>query len=191
MLQPTLSRLTGGVRVQFLAVCALASLTAGQLLAAGEPGIHLADTYQPGDFRLVDEGKSADVLIDSGDFKVDQIAAADLVDDVHRVTGVSPRLVNQPPSLSDYAVFIGTLGRSPVIDNLAKAGKIDSAAIAGQWESFLIQVVADPAPGVKFGLVIAGSDRRGTAYGVFELSECIGVSPWVWWADVAPRTGKA
>ena len=62
--------------------------------------------------------------------------------------------------------------------------KIDVSSIAGKWESFLIQVVAKPLPGVSSALVIAGSDKRGTIYGIYDLSEQIGVSPWYWWADV-------
>jgi Glycosyl hydrolase family 115/Gylcosyl hydrolase family 115 C-terminal domain len=84
-------------------------------------------------------------------------------------------------------VLIGTIGRSTLIDGLIRAGKLEVKSIAGKWESFVLATVADPLPGVRMGLVIAGSDRRGTAYGVFDLSEAIGVSPWVWWADVAPR----
>ncbi len=65
----------------------------------------------------------------------------------------------------------------------------------GQWEAFCLQTVARPAAGVQNALVIVGSDRRGTAYGVFELSEQLGVSPWYWWADVPvkrrlPRISK-
>ena len=48
-----------------------------------------------------------------------------------------------------------------------------------------------PAPGVKQALVIAGSDKRGTIYGIYELSEQLGVSPWYWWADVPPKKRKA
>ncbi len=52
-----------------------------------------------------------------------------------------------------------------------------------RWESYLIEVVRNPFPGVNKALVIVGSDRRGTAYGLFSISETIGVSPWYWWAD--------
>jgi len=55
---------------------------------------------------------------------------------------------------------------------------------SGWWEACLTQVVDDPLPGVERALVIAGSDRRGTAYGIFELSKQIGVSPWYYFADV-------
>jgi beta-xylosidase len=84
-------------------------------------------------------------------------------------------------------VLVGTLGRNAWIDRLVKEGNLDVAGIAGKWETFLIQVVDRPFPGVDQALVIAGSDRRGTVYGMFDLSSRIGVSPWVWWADVPPK----
>jgi hypothetical protein len=66
------------------------------------------------------------------------------------------------------------------------AGKLDVAAIRGQWEAFLVEVIEQPLPGVDRALVIAGSDKRGTIYGIYEISQQIGVSPWYWWADVPP-----
>jgi hypothetical protein len=58
--------------------------------------------------------------------------------------------------------------------------------VQGKWEAFLIQHVAAPMPGVERALVIAGADKRGTIFGIYELSQQIGVSPWYWWADVPP-----
>ena len=81
-------------------------------------------------------------------------------------------------------VIIGTLGLSKTIDRLAVGGKLDVAGVRGQWESYVLQVVKNPLPGVEKALVVAGSDRRGTIYGIYQLSELIGVSPWYWWADV-------
>jgi hypothetical protein len=64
-------------------------------------------------------------------------------------------------------------------------GKLQGiAAIRGRWEATLSQIVEQPLPGVRRALVIAGSDRRGTAYGLMRVSQSIGVSPWYWWADV-------
>jgi hypothetical protein len=125
--------------------------------------------------------------VDKEDFKVARIAAECLATDVERVTGVSPALKNELRELSGPAVLIGTIGKSAAIDELIRSGKLEVKPIAGQWESFVIATVTNPAPGVSAALVIAGSDRRGTAYGVFTLSEAIGVSPWVWWADVPPQ----
>ncbi|MBN1854414.1 MAG: glycosyl hydrolase 115 family protein [Pirellulales bacterium] len=72
-----------------------------------------------------------------------------------------------------------------MIDGLVAAGKIDVSAIKGKWEAYIAVVVDNPMAGVNKALIIAGSDRRGTAFGVFGLSESMGVSPWYWWADVA------
>src|SRR5699024_7258352 len=70
------------------------------------------------------------------------------------------------------------------IQRLAENEKIKIDSLEGEWERYLIQVVEDPFPGVEKALVVIGSDRRGTAYGLLSISEVIGVSPWYWWADV-------
>ncbi|MCY4743417.1 glycosyl hydrolase 115 family protein [Pelomonas sp. UHG3] len=82
-------------------------------------------------------------------------------------------------------IWVGTAGRHAQID--AQAERLGLGALKGCWECFRIAVLRDPAPGVKQALVIAGADLRGTAYGVYTLSQALGVSPWVWWADLAPR----
>lgn len=142
-------------------------------------------------FPLATGHKAADVYVDPDDWKVARIAAEDLTEDIQRVTGRRPRLKYAPNGLSKQAVLVGTIGRSGVIDRLAQSGKLHVGDIENKWESFVIQTVPDPMPGVQQALVIAGSDRRGTAYGVYELSRRIGVSPWYWWADVTPKRRKA
>lgn len=146
----------------------------------------VTETYHPGDFKLVYDRQAADIYVDENEHKVAQTAAGDFVDDVERVTGQGPQLKHSIDELSRHAVLIGTIGQSTIIDKLVKAGKIDVRNVAGQWETFIQTVVSQPLPGVEKALVIAGSDRRGTAYGVYDLSEKIGVSPWYWWADVTP-----
>jgi len=144
----------------------------------------VVDTFGEGHFPFVHDERAADVFVDSKDWTVARIAGRDLTKDIERVTGCKALLKHSPDDLSSLAVLVGTLGKSPVIDGLVKAGKIEVEDIRGQWETSLMQVISDPLPGVKQGLVIVGSDRRGTAYGVYELSRLIGVSPWYWWADV-------
>ncbi|HTB62887.1 MAG TPA: glycosyl hydrolase 115 family protein, partial [Opitutales bacterium] len=152
--------------------------------AADAPWVH--DTYKDGDFKLAQGTQMAEVFVAPEDFKCDQIAANLFTEDVERVTGHKPSLVSDAAKLKGPAVILGTLGQSPVIDKLVADGKFDAKQLQGQWESFLIGTVANPLPGVDSALVICGSDRRGTAYGVFEVSQGIGVSPWYWWADVTP-----
>jgi hypothetical protein len=84
-----------------------------------------------------------------------------LLQQVERVTGRKPAVKQATAGLSENAVLVGTLGKSPVIDRLVKEGRLDVVDVQGQWESFVIETVPDPLPGVRRGLVIAGSDRRG------------------------------
>ena len=111
----------------------------------------------------------------------------DLQQDVLRVTAVKPDLLSDRVPRARDVVVVGTLGRSRLIDKLVGARKLDAAEIRNRWESSVIQVVPRPFPGVERALVIAGSDRRGTIFGVYDVSEQIGVSPWYWWADVPVR----
>jgi len=103
------------------------------------------------------------------------------------VTGKRPTNVTDMGRAGRQAVIIGTLGKCHFVDDLVKAKKIDVSGIRNKWETFTIATVKDPFPNLESALVIAGSDRRGTAYGVYEMSQMIGVSPWYWWADVTPE----
>lgn len=144
-------------------------------------------TFRPGDLALVHQSKTAQILFSSEDFKVVGIAASDLASDIQKVTGRKPSVSNESTRPVDTAIIIGTLGKSSVIDTIAKSGKFDAAKIRGKWERFIIATVDRPLPNIKRALVISGSDRRGTAFGVYELSQIIGVSPWYWWADATPE----
>ncbi|MEO5957508.1 MAG: glycosyl hydrolase 115 family protein [Opitutaceae bacterium] len=146
------------------------------------------------DFPVVVNGRAATIVVDSNDAEVVRLAAGLLATDIETVTGVKPGVINSVSegNRADRPfVLIGTLDQSALIKDLVQRGKLDAKAIEGKWESFLVTIVADPLPGVARALVIAGSDRRGAAYGVFEMSEAIGVSPWAWWADVTPRKRQA
>jgi hypothetical protein len=140
-----------------------------------------------GSFPLSADKQSAPIFLDQGDWPGVLRASADLQTDIELVTRIKPTLATNGTPAGKLAVIIGTLGKSPLIDGLAKSGKFSADAIAGKWESFVITTVANPLPGVDQALVIAGSDKRGTIYGIYELSEQIGVSPWYWWADVPTK----
>jgi hypothetical protein len=151
--------------------------------ALGQPR-YIETVNARGSFPLVQAKAAAAVYVDSGDHAGVVRAVGDLVADVTRVTGSTPATAHDDQGLGANAVIAGTIGRSVLIDRLIREGKIDASGITGKWEAFLIQVVARPLPGVSSALVIAGSDKRGTIYGIYDLSEQIGVSPWHFWADV-------
>ena len=139
-----------------------------------------------GAFPLVTEKRVAPLWYDAADWPGVVRAIVDLQADIERVTSRKPAASSKSPSATDL-VIIGTLGKSAAIDALVAAGKLDASDLRGKWESFVITTVAAPLPGVEHALVIAGSDKRGTIYGIYELSEQLGVSPWYWWADVPPK----
>lgn len=158
--------------------------------ALGRPP-YVAPTPAPGGFVLVQGGGAAPIWVDEADWPGVIRAAGDLQADVTRVTGVTPSIGHDAARPGARVVIVGTLGRSALVDRLAREGRIDVSAIRGTWESFFLQTVRDPLPGVASALVIVGSDKRGTIYGIYDLSEQIGVSPWYWWDDVAPERKTA
>lgn len=135
----------------------------------------------PGALPLIESGRPTAVLVDDADFPGVSRAADDLRADLAAVAGAeadatTPRI----------AIIAGTLGRSARIDRIVREHDIDTNDVAGRWEGYLLQVVERPEPGIDRALVVAGADRRGTIFGLYELSRRIGVSPWTWWADVPP-----
>ena len=94
------------------------------------------------------------------------------------------------PDASNTLIIVGTIGRSDIIDRLIDDGKLDVSDIEGKWESFVTKVVENPIEGCDEALVIAGSMPRGTIYGMYDISEQIGVSPWYFWADVPVKTNE-
>jgi hypothetical protein len=133
--------------------------------------------------KLAGADGAVSIAVSANDYETVKIAAGLFAEDVNRVTGKKPRI--QATANSRQMLIVGTLGHSELIDQLARAGKLKNVAdLRGVWEGTLSQVVLNPLPGVEKAFVIVGSDRRGTAYGLMQLSELIGVSPWYWWADV-------
>jgi hypothetical protein len=126
-------------------------------------------------FCIAKDGKTAAIVVDEQDWKGVIRAANDLSDDVRKVTGVASPIANSQLPIAN-SILVGTIGKSRIIDKLIKQKKLDVKRIKGRWEAYKICVVDD-------NLVIAGSDKRGTIYGIYEISQQIGVSPWYWMAD--------
>lgn len=105
-------------------------------------------------------------------------AINDLRIDIERVTGAGKDGVRNEGG----QIVVGTYG-SKTIEKLIAKGLLKEQDLMGKWESYVITVTNEPEP----RLVIAGSDKRGTIYGIYEVSQRIGVTPWYWWADVPVR----
>ena len=175
-------------RLAWLAVAILvATGTARANPSLGLQAEIVSDQAMAGDFPLLAARQAAPIFLDASDWPGVLRAGADLAADVERVSGIKPSLTTNATPTGRQVVIIGTVGKSPLIDGLVKSGKLDASPIAGQWESFVITTIANPLPGLDQALVIAGSDKRGTIYGIYEISEQSGVSPWYWWADVPPQ----
>jgi hypothetical protein len=107
-----------------------------------------------------------------------------LSDDIERVSGEKPMVSTVDNIQGNNIIIVATVGKNQLVNKLVAEKKLNVDALRGQWERFIIKTIDKPFPGVKQALVIVGSDRRGAAYGVFTLSQKMGVSPWYWWADV-------
>ena len=174
-----------GVLIRGALLCA-AVLQPGHAAFALDLGetSHVATAPQPGAFPLVDKQKPAKIYVDSAEWPGVLHAATNFASDVEQVTGHAPELIHAVSGDAQDIVLIGTIGHSPAIDKLIAEKKLDISSIRGHWEMSVTTVVEHPMPGVRSALVIAGADKRGTIFAIYDLSEQMGVSPWAWWADV-------
>ena len=123
---------------------------------------------------LLTGGDAVTIFVDADDERGVSRAAANLCTDFQRVTGRAATLTSHA---QEARILVGTIGHSQAIDHLAEQGTLQGETLGGLREKYVITTVGQQ-------LVIAGSDRRGTIYGIYELSRQMGVSPWYWWADV-------
>lgn len=146
----------------------------------------VSEQSKSGAFALVTSTNAAPLWFDEQDYQGVKRALDDLQKDIERVTTQKPIRSEKQPA-GKLAVIVGTLGKNKIIDQLIAEKKLKVDDIQGKWESFIITTVKNPVAGIGQALVIVGSDKRGTIYGIYELSEQLGVSPWYWWADVPPK----
>lgn len=163
----------------YLALVAIVMMVAN-VNAADHKGISFNELSSDR-FTLIENGNPISLLLDETDDIGVQIAAKALQKDFKMVSGKEAKILNEPSEKS--VVIIGTL-ESKYIKQIIKNKKLDKKELEGKYEKYIMTTIANPIEGVDEALVIAGSDKRGTIYGIYELSEQIGVSPWYDWADV-------
>ena len=131
-------------------------------------------SFEGGDINLNAGGRTC-VAYSSGECRGVSRAVQSLASDIKSVCGADVTL--SPDDASSATIVIGTIGHSPLIDRMAREGVKPLQMLSGKREQYVITSVAGK-------IVIAGSDRRGTIYGIYELSRQMGVSPWYYWMDV-------
>ncbi len=152
--------------------------------------IIVSDKYDSGFFPIVSALRATSIYVDVKDYWLVHRAAELLQQDLQMLTGFKPEIISSLPLAADNLIIIGSLDSSEIINRLSSAKKINTENLKGKWESFQFQTLKKPTNGINNALIIAGSDKRGTAFGVFELSRQMGVSPWYWWADVPVKKKK-
>ncbi|MBN2805549.1 MAG: glycosyl hydrolase 115 family protein [Prolixibacteraceae bacterium] len=135
-------------------------------------------------FAIAEDGQLATIVADANDYPGVFKILNYFKTDVAMVTNAEPKMIIGDIPKEKNIIIVGTLGKSKLIDQLVEAGKIDVTDVRGKWETSLIQVIDQPVEGVEKALVIVGSNKRGTLFGIFDVSRKMGVSPWYWWADV-------
>ncbi|KAF3089403.1 hypothetical protein TWF569_005717 [Orbilia oligospora] len=170
-------------------VATIALVSSSLVNALGQTPV-IGFTSSRGSIQLAGPDDNAIIVLDGRDWPGVIRAGKDLAADFGRVTGtdLDYHVQNTTKGLpkTQFAIIIGTIGKSAFIDGLIAKGDLDVSKINGTWESYTTQLLLRPAtaPGIHKALIIAGSDKRGTIFGAYDISEQIGVSPWYWWADV-------
>ena len=155
-------------------------MIAGIISCGAIAQIEVSSVKESTSFTIADETTQATIVYDVADAPVVATVSNCLAEDVALVTGKRLAVVGGlPTDNTSNLIIAGTIGQSPLIDNLIAKGKVDASLVSGKWEVYSLQMVDK-------NLIIIGSTPRGTAYGLFELSRQMGVSPYVWWADVNP-----
>ncbi len=149
----------------------------------------ISDTNEKGDFPIAAKTATA-IYTDKKDNWLIEKTASLFQNDIEMVTGKRPQISNELPPKAKNVIIIGSIKGSQLIEQLIQSKKINIDLIKNKWETYQIQIVKNPFKGIQRALVIAGSDKRGTAYGVFTISKQMGVSPWYWWADVPVKKKK-
>ena len=140
-------------------------------------------SFDKGDMLLCKKGGEVSIVVSDNDNVAVKLAAKNLAKDLNAVADAKVD-IKLDDAGNAAKIIVGTLGQSKAIDAFVKSGKIDGKAFKGKVEKYILTLCDG-------NLVIAGSDRRGTVYGIYELSRQIGVSPWYYWMDVPIKKQEA
>jgi hypothetical protein len=129
-------------------------------------------------FTIADQNRTVSVVYDIEGSTLNAIAAHLLAQDIEAITGRKPEVYTSLENVVGNAIILGDVTSDMI------RGYVDTSRLTGEWERYRYMFATEPAAGIDQAMFIVGSDPRGMAYGVFDLSKKLGVSPWYWWADV-------
>lgn len=167
---------------QLLATLLVVASTFQRALAIGQQTC-VSFKSSSSSFAVVNNKNAAPIFLSKDEWPGVQRTASDFASDIEQVTGISPKLSNVTSTnakSSTPPIIVGTLGQSSLINDIVEHAKLNVSSLNGTWESFMTKEVSNPLPGVPKALVVIGSDKRGTIYAMYDLSEQMGVSPWYW-----------
>lgn len=157
-------------------------------------------------FLLANSNTAASIYIDTAHEEISEgdgnsycgleLVANTFAGDVEKVTGTKPDVVTDESQISGNIIVAGTIEHNELLQRLVSNGIMDVSGLykdgAPKWDCYRMQFISGEDmqkcgyAGVGQALVIAGSNKRGAMYGLFHISEQIGVSAWVYMADAVP-----
>ncbi|MEN3323241.1 glycosyl hydrolase 115 family protein [Mariniflexile soesokkakense] len=160
----------------------ICSLFLGYTITPKNPSTENTNTNKLPGFEIFTSQNQAIILYNKNNGKLDSISAHLLAEDIFKVTNYKPEIITNIKQAKGNVIVIGTINSKLITSLLGE--KAIKAGFENQWESFLYKTILNPTKKIKKAFIIAGTNPRGTAYGVFNISKKIGVNPWYWWADV-------
>ncbi|MBN1185068.1 MAG: glycosyl hydrolase 115 family protein [Bacteroidales bacterium] len=141
------------------------------------------------DFTIYSKETKAQIVCLSDYHLLYKLASDLLAEDIEQITGYKPRVYSNMSEASGNIILIGNIGDAAIKDIVGESSEFYQK-ITGKFEIYGLYNVPQYNDKHNNILLISGSDHRGTAYGVFDISERIGINPWYWWADVTPEKKK-
>lgn len=135
-------------------------------------------------FEIFTSNDKVSIVYHQQSADLDSILAHTLAKDIFSITGYQPKVLNSLAQANGNVIVLESAKKPSYFK------PSNTSQIINQWEVFSIQTLIKPSLKINKALVITGSDARGLAYGVFHLSEKLGINPWYDWADVHPDKKK-
>lgn len=137
-------------------------------------------------YMVSEKDKSIPLIVEKTGFEGVRKIALKSAEDMEMVIGTRPQVLDDYNGFKEIILF-ATIGRSCLLSMLEKDGKIDLSMVEGHREVYGIYFIENPFKNVEKALVVAGSDKLGTIYGIFTLSEKFGISPLIYWGDATVK----